>query len=171
MSLFGAGWTLGSLKYLAESGAHSVTYYETTGWRGVMETAPGSPLPDQFKSIPGGVFPLYHVLADVGEFAGGEIIPTLSSRPLAVDGLILRKDNRLRIMLANFTPQTQTIRLPGRGGAVTVRSLDEASFEDAVCSPEEYRAQPGQQIAAGSDGLVVELWPYAVVRVDGIALV
>ena len=38
MSLFGAGWTLGSIKYLSESGASSVTYYETTGWRGVMET-------------------------------------------------------------------------------------------------------------------------------------
>ena len=31
MSLFGAGWTAGSLKYLAEGGAHSLTYYETTG--------------------------------------------------------------------------------------------------------------------------------------------
>jgi hypothetical protein len=33
MSLLGAGWTMGSLKYLAESGVSSVTYYETTGWR------------------------------------------------------------------------------------------------------------------------------------------
>ena len=43
MSLFAAAWTLGSIKYLAESGASSVTYYETTGWRGVMETEAGSP--------------------------------------------------------------------------------------------------------------------------------
>jgi hypothetical protein len=49
MSLFGAGWTLASMKYLAESGCASVTYYETTGWRGVMETARGSALPDQFR--------------------------------------------------------------------------------------------------------------------------
>ena len=72
MSLFGAGWTLGSIKYLSESGASSVTYYETSGWRGVMETADGSPLPEKFRSLPGAVFPLYHVLADVGEFAGGK---------------------------------------------------------------------------------------------------
>ncbi len=31
MSLLGAGWTLGSLKYLAQSGVQSVTYYETIG--------------------------------------------------------------------------------------------------------------------------------------------
>jgi len=36
--LFGAGWTAGSLKYLCASGAASLTYYETSGWRGVMRT-------------------------------------------------------------------------------------------------------------------------------------
>ena len=63
MSLLGAGWTLGSIKYLADGGAASATYYETTGWRGVMETEQGSPLPRRFRSEPGMVFPLYHVLA------------------------------------------------------------------------------------------------------------
>ena len=36
MSLFGAGWTVGSLKYLCESEAYSLTYFETTGWRGAF---------------------------------------------------------------------------------------------------------------------------------------
>src|SRR5262249_1291876 len=66
MSLFGAGWTLGSLHSVAEGRASSVSYYETTGWLGVMETERGSPLPDRFPSLPGAVFPMYHVLADVG---------------------------------------------------------------------------------------------------------
>ena len=52
MSLFGANWTLGSIKYLSESGASSVTYYETTGWRGVMETTSGSPLPREIPLSP-----------------------------------------------------------------------------------------------------------------------
>ena len=94
MSLFGAGWTLGSLKYLAASGANSATYYETTGWRGVMETAAGSPLPQLFRSLPGAVFPLYHVFADLGEFAGGEIATGRASQPLAFDGLVLYKNGR-----------------------------------------------------------------------------
>jgi len=37
MSLYGAAWTLGSIKYLAESGADFITYYETVGLRGVMQ--------------------------------------------------------------------------------------------------------------------------------------
>src|SRR5262249_52109497 len=35
MSLFGAVWTLGSVKYVVKSGVAATTYYETTGWRGV----------------------------------------------------------------------------------------------------------------------------------------
>ena len=65
MSLMGAGWTLGSLKALCEAGVHSVTYYETTGWRGLMETEIGSPLPNKFPSAPGEVFPVYHALKDI----------------------------------------------------------------------------------------------------------
>ncbi len=60
MSLFGACWTAGSFKYLAEAGTQSITFYETTGWRGVMETEAGSPLPELFRSLPGTVFPMYH---------------------------------------------------------------------------------------------------------------
>ena len=51
MSLFGAGWTLGSLKYLCESCPQSLTYYETTGWRGVMETKHSSPVSKLFNLL------------------------------------------------------------------------------------------------------------------------
>ncbi|HTE18107.1 MAG TPA: hypothetical protein VK689_06970, partial [Armatimonadota bacterium] len=103
-SLFGAAWTVGSVKYLAESAAAGVTYYETTGWRGVMEMAAGSPLPHRFPSRPGEVFPLYHVLADVGELAGGEVLHSRSSQPLKVEVLALRKDGVVRLLLANLSP-------------------------------------------------------------------
>ena len=45
-TLFAAGWTLGSLAALAGGGVERVTYFETTGWRGVMELDDGCPLPD-----------------------------------------------------------------------------------------------------------------------------
>ena len=108
MSLFGAGWTLGSIKYLSESGASSVTYYETTGWRGVMETTTGSPLPEKFRSLPGAVFPLYHVLADVGEFAGGEVLISKSSDPLKVEGIVLRKNGKTPRVTCKFDPKRPT---------------------------------------------------------------
>lgn len=95
-SLFGAAWTLGSIKHLAEAGAASLTYYETIGARGVMER---------------NVFSMWHVFAEVGAFAGGEVIVSKSSEPLQVEGLVLRKGKRTRVLLANFTAQAQTVKL------------------------------------------------------------
>ena len=90
MSLFGAGWTLGAIKHLAEQRATRATFYETIGWLGLMETEAGSPLPESFRSRPGQVFPMFHVFADVNEYRGGEVLPGRSTRPLVVDGFGLR---------------------------------------------------------------------------------
>ncbi len=165
MSLFGAGWTLGSFKYLAEAAAHSVTYFETTGWRGVIERAKGSVLPDQFRSVPGAVFPLYHVLADVGEFAGGDCIVTRSSEPLQVEALTLRKGNRKCLLVGNLSAQTQRVTLPGFPGVVTVRILDEQTVAEAMEQPEAFRGRAAGRRDSDAEPLV-ELLPYALARID-----
>jgi hypothetical protein len=166
MSLFGAGWTLGSIKYLAESQADSTTYYETSGWLGVMETESGPPLPDKFRSFPGSVFPLYHVLADVGEFAGGEVILSQSSDPLAVEGLALRQGDRTRVILANLTDQPQQVTVGLVGGQVRVHHLNETNAELAMQSPEAFRAGHGELLSTTAGALQLTLLPYALARID-----
>jgi hypothetical protein len=168
MSLFGAAWTLGSIKYLCDSGARSLTYYETTGWRGVMETQAGSPLPGKFRSIPGAVFPMYHVFADVGEFAGGNVIASRSDAPLRVDGMVLQRGGRGCVLLANMRPEPQELRLVGHGLGehVRVRRLDEENAEQAMRQPEAFRHERGKLLAAPRDELRLSLRPYAYVRVD-----
>jgi hypothetical protein len=166
MSLLGAGWTAGSLKYVAESDVYSVTYYETTGWLGVMETEAVSPLPKKFHSLPGGVFPMYHVLADVGEFAGGEVLPTTSSSTLKVDGLALRKDGKTRVLLANLSPEPQHVIVSNLSQRVRVRHLDETNAEEAMRSPEDFRSQAGELHETSSGALELSLLPHAVARID-----
>ncbi len=166
MSLFGAGWTAGSLKYLAQSDVQSLTYYETTGWRGVMETETGSPIPQKFQSLPSAVFPLYHVLADVGEFVRGEIIPTKSSHPLLVEGLAVRKDGHTRLLLANLSPEPQQVTVQNQGKQVRVCYLDETNVEAAMVSPTEFRAQTGDLLQTSEGALLLHLLPYAVARLD-----
>jgi hypothetical protein len=167
LSLFGAGWTLGSIKYLAESGVvDSITYYETTGWRGVMAWTDGSPLPDKFPSIAGGVFPLYHVLADVGEFTGGEVWSGISSDPLRVDGLVLKKAGELRVLLVNFTEQPQQVDLTGVLNVnrdATVRRLDETNVLQAMHAPAAYRATGGTLPA---NTATITLPPFGLVSLD-----
>ncbi len=168
ISLFGAAWTLGSLAYLSQSQAAGVTYYETTGWRGVMETAKGLSLPQKFPSIPGAVFPLYHVLADAGELAGGEVLAVTAGNALEVAGLAIRKGSRLRVLVANLThrPIKVKVATPMRGLA-QVRRLDETNAVSAMTDPEAFRQGAGEAVTLEDGSLTLELLPYAVARIDG----
>src|SRR4029434_8770562 len=96
-----------SIGRLAATGfVHSLTYYETSGWRGVMETEQGPPLPAQFPSEPGTVFPVYHALADIAEFATRQVHATHSTHPLLADGLTLvDAQARPRFLARHFTAE------------------------------------------------------------------
>lgn len=166
MSLFGAAWTLGSLKYLAESGADSATYFETQGWCGVQESESGSNRSGIFHSYPGSVFPLYHVLADVGEFAGARVVPTVSSDPLRVEGLALIKNGMLRLICANLTGVRESITVRGVKGEVCLRELNETNVRQAMLTPEGYRSAAAQSLSPSSGELKLDLPPYGIARMD-----
>lgn len=166
MSLFGAGWVLGSLNALASSGVSSLTFFETTGWRGILETENGSPIPEVFQSIPGGVYPVYFVFYALGEFAGGEILPVKSSDAMAVSGMLLRKGSRQRILFANHTGQPQPVSLPGISSAASFQWIDETNAEWAMGSPEEFLAQAGEALDGKSGQVDVSLLPYAIGWLD-----
>ena len=164
MSLFGAGWTIASLKHVAQGGAFSASYYETTGWRGVMETAKGSRVPSKFPSLPGSVFPVFHVIADVAGHR--QAVDSYSSSPRRVDGLALRNGDGVRVLLANLTGEQQAITLYAPGNVAMVRVLDETNAEEACLSPGVFRAQEGQQVRLAEGALKVLLRPYALARID-----
>ena len=165
-SLLGAAWTLASAKSLAEAGAASVTYFETTGWRGVLETAQGAPLPERFLSRPGAAFPLYHVLADLGEAKGAEVVASRSSRPLAVEALALLGNGMLCVLVANLTPTVQNCVVgPLPEGEVSLRVLDDRTAVLAGDEPQAFRSR-GEPAAVSGETLELVLRPYAVVRVQ-----
>ncbi len=131
MSLFAAGWTLACLKHLAESGhLHHVTLYETTGWLGLMEAEAGSSLPEKFPSLPGAVFPVYHLLAELGAWRDAQVVPLVSSDPLRVEALLLMRDAQQHLLLANLSNLPQTVQLPFP--AKTLHRLDDQHSEQAV---------------------------------------
>lgn len=148
MSLFGAGWTMASLKHIAQTGgADSITIYETSGKRGVLDGR--------------AVFPMYHVFADMAEF-GGRSIATKSSDALKVDGLALRKGKRTRVLLANLTDRSQTVTLRGLNRKARVKLLNASNAERAMKQSEAWRAEPHAPMTSNK----VELPPYAIARVD-----
>ena len=162
VGLFGAGWTLSSVKYLAEEGAASVTYYETTGWQGVMETEAGSPEPALFPSRPGEVFPLYHILADLAELRDAELIAVTSSNPLAVDAMALRDAAGTHLLLANLTPIVQEVALGlPVGTTLHVRRLNAATAPLAMAQPIVFHCS-----RSAIEQSVIALEPFETVRID-----
>jgi hypothetical protein len=160
MSLFAAAWTLASVRRLALAGVASLTYFETTGWRGVIEAADGPPLPERFPSLPGAVFPMYHVLADLAEFVDGPVDLCRCSRLLEVEALSFSRETRRTTLIANLSswPQVAAVPLgPGR-----VRVLDATTAELAMRSPEAFRRHPGARLESSE----LHLGPYAVARID-----
>lgn len=166
-SLFGAAWTAGSLKYLAEAGASTVTYYESTGWRGVIERASGSPLPELFASQAGAVFPLYHPLADVIGWIGADILACESSNVLAAIGLAVRERGVTRLLVANLTSVKQDVVVSPLDGEVRLRRLNESAAAEAGANPTAFRGRSEAATAAGQ--LALALQPYEVVRIDPVS--
>jgi D-apionolactonase len=168
MSLFAGAWTVGSAKQLAEAGAASVTFYETTGWRGIKETDQGCPLPEVFASFPGMVYPVYHVLADLADLKNGEVVTCRSSDPQKVQALAILLEGDLHILIANLTPQSQDCSIGPLGeGLVKARSLDTSSAPLAMADPLEFRsASQTRDMPVPAATLSLTLCPYSVVRID-----
>jgi D-apionolactonase len=165
-SLLGAAWTAGAIAALAVSGAGSATFFETTGWRGVLELAGGPPMPDRFPSVPGQVYPLYHVLADAADWKAGTLRSVALTEPLTVTGFAVEADGAIGALVVNLTPEPQAVRVSGLPGDVAlVRTLDEASAMVALDDPGAFRAWPGAEMPVRDGTLWLELGAYAVARV------
>jgi hypothetical protein len=147
-SLFAAAWALGSVRRLG--GAASLTYFEAAGPRGLIDG-------DQ-------VTPAYHVFADLAEVADWPVEACACGRPLAVEGMLFRRESAWVALVANLTPRPQDVSLPfAAGGPARARVLDEAAADLARQRPEEFRAEPGVALTDGR----LSLRPYAVARVVG----
>lgn len=147
---FTAVWTLGSLKYLADAGTHSATFFETVGWAGIMDADDVSTRPKEFPSRPDEVFPVYSLLRQAAEFKGGSICRIDTSDDLSAVGLALHKQGKLRVLVGNLTGEAQTITLRGLSGdPVDVQILGANRFES---TPE----------------LSLSLPPYGIGRIDRV---
>ena len=129
-TLVGACWTAGSLAAVLRcKGIVGLTYFETTGWRGVMETSHGSLLPDRFESVPNEIFPVYYVFESLAEAHS-----VLALRP-APDGLAvlgLSDENGIpRYLVVNLEVTPKRVRCRSAREAFELRGLNSSTLEDA----------------------------------------
>lgn len=167
MSLFGAGWTLVGVKYLAESGADSLTYGEVAEMRGLFLPS-GAPHVPAFPAMPGAFFPAYFVRRELLADPSALVVPWRSSDPLRVDGLALRSSDgsSLKLLLANLTAEPQRVKIPA--APVRLGILDSDAALKAATRPADFHAAatPGAWTAAQTGYSCLTLPPYAVAALD-----
>lgn len=109
-SVFAAQWLLGSLKFLSQSGAELITYFETVGWRGLIQGSHNAPIHDKFSAQKGDIFPVFKILGELKNF--DEVIFCESSTPLKTEALVLRHSQSgiMKILCFNFSGENQTVK-------------------------------------------------------------
>ena len=166
-SLFAAGWLAGSIGALANAGADALAYFETTGWKGLIERRDHPLRVARFHSWPGMIFPVYHVLADIAEFQGGQMLPVTLGDGLRVQAMALREGERLRVILANMGDESLSVALEMQGtGAATIRRLDDRTVYLAATDPVAFRGST-QPIDTTNGTVIIDLPPFGLATVDG----
>lgn len=166
MSLFGACWTVGSLKYLCESDIKGVTYFETVGERGICQGDHPSRWPELFQSVKGMIFPVYFVFAYLLKYKSFKIIKSESSHPLKINSLILSDGENIRLILVNFTScmQKAAIKNPGGEFIFKIKQLNADTYADAATDV-HWLENAVQTIVNLNEPLLLN--PFSVSFIDG----
>ena len=133
MSLFGGCWAAISLKYLIHEVVNGITYFETVGERGIIQGDNDSQWPGEFQTCKGMIFPVYHVFKFILGNENYGLVWSASSHPLQVDSLVMSDNDRLKMILVNFSTVAEIISIKGWQGELNVKTLNELSYIEAVC--------------------------------------
>jgi hypothetical protein len=164
MSLFGGCWTAISIKYLGEAGADGITYYETTGERGIIQGDHNPLWPEEFKSVKGMIFPVYHVFRFLLANKKLHGIKCLSSNPLIADCIALSDNKQVRLCLVNFTGSRQPVSLDCCAGLFRVRTLSSTNYTNAA-SDQRWNGKENEKTIKSQDTFEIE--PYSLNFIEG----
>ncbi|MBN2632324.1 MAG: hypothetical protein JXR66_02135 [Bacteroidales bacterium] len=161
-TMYGACWCAGSLKYLSEAGAESLTFFETTGKRGLI----GEQDVQQGPSVSNRdiIHPLWFTLRFFLSNRMLDGIKSVSSRPLAVDSLVLTDGRKVKAMLVNFTSTVQNVKIECCKGLFRIISLDNSNSGKASVSYRWTGAET-ERIISSADTFNVE--PQSVSFIEG----
>lgn len=101
-----------SIKYLAAAETIDyATYFETTGWRGIVEGSAGSRDPENFPSGAGEKFPVWEVFAALADATAAR--SCTSDAPEEVDALIVETGEGQVALIANYSDRVRSVTIGG----------------------------------------------------------
>jgi hypothetical protein len=152
--LFGAAWTVSSLRQLVDAEAASATYFELSGDRGLVRTGA-----DGDEAAP---VPVYRVLETVLGWRSGNVVRVGQLYGGDLVGLGAEWADRSELLLANLASTARQVELDGLAGEVTELSeLTNDPSAGASWAELSTTAGPSQRPGA----VAFTTGPYGVVRV------
>jgi hypothetical protein len=169
MSLFAAGWTLGSIASLTAAGVASLTYFETVGLRGLMDAGGRGSSGGSLPARPGMAYPVFHVFADMADRRATEPMTVASANTQLAVAAALGRDGNIRVMVANLSGSSVPIAISPFGGNVArIRVLDDETAVEAMLACARFR-QRQDRIAVRGGHVSHVLGPFAYARIDAQA--
>lgn len=155
-TLFCARWTVGCLaRLLPLDRVESLTFYETSGQRGLMSVE--SHLPD--RKADGKIFPVYYVFAAIAGIR--ELLPVAISDQTLLTAFAFRNDQEESIcLLANLTDDPKDIELQVPASASNVLSIDETSLSEV----DDGRLPPMDRIVTDRGRATIALPPQGLIK-------
>jgi hypothetical protein len=157
--LFAASWLLGALMHCIAAKAASVTFFESIGPAGLV--------PSQKESV----YPLYHILASIGEMKGSLARICSCSEPNRIASVALWSGSSMMLLVANLTDTIQQVTIFDLPESVTFVSLDEKTLEQATLFPLLWRCKNGEQRSSNGPFHIFEILPYAVLRIEAPVII
>jgi len=172
--LFGAVWTLISLKYLSEGGVMAATYYELTGPRGLIYLKATYQQP-AFDGNPNSRFyPLFQVFKELSNKQGWKICSLSVNLPLLVDALALTANKASILYIANLSSISQKVRIDGLESPhlrarrkIEAYLFSEADWDEIVSHP-DYEFSKLKYTIVENKILEVLLPPFSIARLKEI---
>jgi hypothetical protein len=158
--LFGAAWNLGLIAHAARAGIEALALAAPSGASGIVYRTLDWSQP-WFDERKRGVFPLFHVLADLARAAGRPRLEATPSEGRAIQALAYGDGDDTVLWLANLSAEPRPVRIEGLSSAeAEVARLDARTFAAITSGPDGFRQ--GERLPL-PDGL--ELDAFAVARI------
>ncbi len=130
ISLFVAGWLVGSIGALSPAGVTAVTYFDAVARAGFMDRTDADL---EHWLAPGALFPAFHVFRAL---ARGETMRQVRIEAASLLACAVRDGRRLTLVVANTSTQAATVHLtlPGLAGG-RLALADETTLPALIWNP------------------------------------
>lgn len=167
-SLFAAAWTVGSLSKLIETGnTHSLTYYETTGKRGLLADINPDSIPADFRCSPENAYPLYFIFEAIAGYS--KALKMISSHTWETLGMtLLDEKNKRLFIVSNYLGKELDVKIKSGTCSTKIKVLSESNVTEVVKDPEQWFNNDGEALNARGGKLHLSLPPYATVFIKEV---